>query len=309
MARKRKDWKIDDRVVVIFDGEPYAGTIVKLFKKEAKIAFDDTDILNVEYKLLTSEEEKDFSPGGFSQYNVKWDASGINYKFEAGDGEFYGWWRKTKFKGNLTGYAIDMHVKYKDKTCFVDSLSYLGKDPKENMASLNADICAAANKWFYYQCSSTFETIEQLRQRAAKPTIYINQLETIDKILLKLREYRDTAIRSGGRRTLILEGDESESSQSPEGGMRIQLDLSVQAAALKGRVPSLMDGVILDKVAEDPGRKIKGRGRQVTVQADPENVKALLKQLDKCRNKDPKQARKLRAALRRMGHRGGSRKK
>ena len=45
--RKRKDWKIDNRVTVIFDEEPYAGTIVKLFGKKAKVAFDDDDILDI----------------------------------------------------------------------------------------------------------------------------------------------------------------------------------------------------------------------------------------------------------------------
>lgn len=304
---KRK-WKQDDRVIVNFEEELYSGSISELTKTEAKILFDDGDVYDIELKDLKPEVEEDSSAstcqvqGGFHQYDVKWDARVVNFKFKVDKAEFFGWWRKVQVKNSFEiAYGIDLMVNYQGQRYNVETLPYRGKDPRDNLQSLNADICAATSKWLYSKCQGTFDTIDDLQQKAAKPTIMIYHLETLDRIILKLKEYRDTAIRSGGLRTVMFTGDDPEKNPS----MRIQMDLTTQAHALKGRVPSLTDGVIFDRVAEDNSKKIKGRGKPIEVAPDSKNVQDLVKKLQA--SKDKTERRKLRAVLRKMGHKGGSR--
>lgn len=305
----KKKWEEDNRVLVDFDGEDYPGAIVELTKTKAKVLFDDGEVHDIELKDLksgpspVSEEDEDFVSQGFSQYNIKWDKTNVNFAFKAEGGKFYGWWRQTRIEGGGMAYAIDLHVEYKDQKYSVETIGYLGKDPRDDIDSLNADICAAANKWFYSQCNGRFDTIHELKQKADKPTITIRRLETIDRIILRLKEYRDMAIRSGGFRIMTFTGDNEKTD--PSGGMRIQMDLTSQAMGLKGKVPSLYNGTILDSVAEDSSKKAKGRGRPLELEPDQKNIDELLKQLQQ--EKDKSKQRKIRATLRRMGHRGGAR--
>jgi len=321
-AMKRK-WKLDDRVVVDFDGEPYSGSISKLTKSKATILFDDGDVFSVKLKDLKPEPEPESESepelesesepkatgksrrgkkGGYIQYTVEWDKPKINFKFKAESGVmFYGWWRKVPSEVEQA-FGVDLMVEYKGSRYNVDTLHYYEHDPRNNINSLNADLCAAANKWLYQKCQGTFDTIESLQQRAAKPTIRINRLETLDKIILKLKEYRDVALRSGGTRTMMFTGDFPETDPS----MRIQMDLTKQALGLKGKaVPSLINGVMLDEVATDNSKKKKGRGKSLELTPDPKLVESLISQLKL--SKDKAEKRKLRSALRKMGHRGGTR--
>ena len=310
-AMKKKKWEVDDRVVAVIESKKYAGTIVAINRRkaEAKVLFDDEDVLKVKLEELTSEREEDnkaeeFKAKAFTQYNVTWDKVGVNFRFEAEGGKFYGWWRKTKVKEGGVMYAIDLHVEYKGHKVMVKTIGYT-EDPRKDLKSLNADLCAAANLWFYRQCDSTFETIEEVMERANKPTVTIRKMETIDKILIQLKEYRDTAIRCGGRRVFMFTGDDPDND--PSGEMRIDLDLTPQSIALEGRVPSLHQGVMLDNVADDKSKKKRGRGKALKVEGSSENIQALLKKLDKTTDKT--EARKLRGQLRKMGHTGGARTK
>lgn len=301
MKKGKPKWKVEDRVMVDFDGEPFPGTIVSLTKTKAEVLFDDEDVYDIKLSKLQHEgEREDFKPEGFHQYDIQWDKNNINFRFQAGEGSYYGWWRKGPMRNS---FAIDLHVKYKDKTYAVESLHYLKEDPREDMQSLEADICTAVNKWFYHKCQSNFDTIEELEQKASKPTIIINKLETIDSIILRLKEYRDTAIRSGGLRVMMFTGDFPD--KDPSGEMRIQMDLTKQAQGLKGKTPSLYDGALLDSVAEDSSKKGKRPKRKTEVKSDPSNVKELLKKLGASQDKVEK--RKIRGLLRKLGHRGGSR--
>jgi hypothetical protein len=247
-------------------------------------------------------EPEEFEAEGFTQYDVQWDDRVINFRLKNEIGLFYGWVRRVSTKS----FAVDLHCQYNQKEYNCETIFYT-EDPRDDLDSLNADLCAAVNKWFYYRCRGDYETIDTLEQRSAKPTIYINTIETIDKLLIGLRDYRDTAIKSGGRYTYMFTGDNPN-----DPSMRIVLDLSTQAKALDGRVPSLFTGVLLDQVT-DPNisftKKGKRQGRGPTPPSNvfQGNINELIEKLKT--TKDKAQQRKLRAILRRMGHKGGARTK
>ncbi len=299
--RSKAMWKLRDRVMVDFEGELYPGTITKLMKTKAKVSFDDGEVYDLSLKELQVEEKPDSKPvaqdRGFNQYDLIWDKAKVNFKFKADGAVFYGWWRRVP-SSEEKRYGVDLMVVYQDHTYNVETLCYFEEDPRNNLRSLNADICAAANKWFYQKCKGTFQTIEDLRQQAAKPTIKITRLATLDALILKMKEYRDTAIRCGGRRVMTFSGDHSETEPS----MRIELDLTTQALGFDGKVPSLLEGAALDEVTS------RGKNRK-TIEKSPDsiNVDALLKKL--ANSKDKAEQRKLRSILRKMGHKGGARKR
>lgn len=308
--KRKKDWKEDDRVAVNFEGELYFGSIAEITKSEAKVLFDDGEVIDIKLgelqPLPQTIKEGDFIPEGFSQYNIKWDGRLTNFQFKAEGGKFYGWWRKTGIKGGGIGYAIDLHVEYKDKGCFIETLGYLNKDPRKDIESLNADICAAANKWFYYQCEGSLETLSQLQQRVDKPVLTVTKLNTLDKMIVDLKACRDISLRSGGARVVILEGDDPDND--PSGGMRIKINLTTQAAAFEGKIPPLLfesaalDGVTVSKAKRGVG---KTKRTEAIATTNQKTIDELLKKL--ASSKDKREQRKIRGTLRRMGHRGGVR--
>ena len=316
MARRRrkrkKDWKEDDRVAVNFDNELYFGSIAEISKSQAKVLFDDGEVIDIKLSELQplpqTIKEEDFIPEGFSQFNIKWDDRLTNFQFKAEEGKFYGWWRKTGIKGGGIGYGIDLHVEYKGRGCYIETLGYLNKDPRENIQSLNADICAAANKWFYYQCEGSLETLSQLQQKVDKPTLTVVKLNTLDKMIVDLKDCRDLSLRSGGARIVILTGDDSDND--PKDGMRIKINLTKQAAALEGKVPPLLfESAAIDGVTVSKSKRGKGKTERTKaiVATNQKTIDELLKKLSS--STDKRQQRKIRGTLRRMGHQGGVRSK
>ena len=310
--KRKKEWEEDDRVMVDFDGESYFGSIAEITKSKAKVLFDDGEVIDIKLNELQhlpqTIEEKDFIPEGFSQYNIKWDNRLTNFQFQAEGGKFYGWWRKTQIKGGGTGYGIDVHVEYKDKRCFIETLGYLNKDPRKNMESLNADICAATNKWFYYQCEGSLETLVQLQQKVDKPIVTVTKLNTLDKMIVDLKDCRDISLRSGGARIVILTGDDPDND--PSGGVRIKINLTTQAAALEGKIPPLLfESAALDGVTVSRSKRGAGKTKrtQAIATTNQKTIDELLKKL--ASSTDKRQQRKIRGTLRRMGHRGGVRTK
>lgn len=238
-------------------------------------------------------------------YKIKWDKEKINFYFDTDDGlHFYGWWRYAKILHTDTMFnAVDVYVKrehddpnqYMD-VC-VDSLTY-PEDPRENLQSLNADICAASNRWFYQNFNGEVRAIDQLIKQARYPTIHINQLGTLDRLIMRLKEFRHVAITSGGTRLCELAGDK----KNPP--LLVSINVTEQAMALKGKAPTILQSTLMDSALRTKrGGDI--RANAVSITADPENVKALLNQLKQTRDKGV--ARKIRAMLRAMGHRGGAR--
>lgn len=157
------------------------------------------------------------------------------------------------------------------------------------------------NKFLHQTVNGHAESIDNLQARARFPVIRIKRLATIDQILLKLREIRDTSIRAGGERLIEIHGDE-EDKDAPR--VRFILNLTTQAMGMKGRVPSLLDGGMFDK----PIQKGAKHGERLKLIPSEGNVQALVKALKEAKEKDDQPlARKIRATLRKMGHRGGGR--
>lgn len=242
----------------------------------------------------------DASPiDNFSQYAIKWSANNTHFRFKIADQElkFYGWWRKTRIvKSDEIIYAIDIYAIREEKEYQVDSITYT-EDPRIRVRMLNADICAACSRWLSTKLNSNSQTIDQLRTKAEHPSIHCKRIESIDRIILKLREVRDTAIRCGGSRLCEIRGD---GDQPP---MIITIDVSSQAYALEGRVPPLDTASLYDATLGGS----EGGTRRLVNKPSPENVAALQAKLRE--TKDKGEGRKIRAMLRKMGHRGGGRAK
>ena len=304
------EFKPGDTVCTLISKEIVFGKIVRLLGKDAKAIVQLNDGKKV--KIPTSqlkpdsdapdtfaEEPDEFEAEGFTQYDIHWDDAYINFKSKNELGIFYGWWRKI----SIQSFGIDLYCQFQGKSYNCEVLYYTD-DPRDDVDSLNADICAAINKWFYHKCRGDFETIKSLELRASKPNVRINSIETIDKILLGLRDYRDTAIKSGGLYTFMFTGD-----YEGDPNMRITLDLGKQAKGLQGRVPSLYTGAALDFATDQenmPYRKEKRKAeRPIGKKVFSGNIDELVKRLKE--TKDKGQQRKLRAILRKMGHVGGAR--
>jgi len=229
----------------------------------------------------------------FTQYKIQWDKYKANFNSLTGSIKFYGSWRQARiFEEDGTesmAYAIDLFVTHNEKTYPVECIRYI-KDPRSHMGSLNADICAAVNKWLYFKCSGTLKTIEELQHKSDSPVVEFRKSGSIDRLIFRLKEFRDTALRYGGFRALTLEGD------IPGGPVvTLQTNLTDESAKLKGRVPGLFES----EATLTPRRtlsKIEDKGA----------VTELLEKLQD--TKDKAQQRKIRATLRRLGCRGGLRR-
>jgi hypothetical protein len=237
-----------------------------------------------------------------SLLSVKWksDKTHFTIAIKEMDSHVYGWFRKTRYQNQETAFAIDIFCKHKEEDYPVDSITY-STDPRTNLSSLNADIHAAVNRWLFSKVNGNFKTIDQLKKQAVQPTIRINRIASIDKIIMKLRECRDVAIRCGGSRLVQIHGD-----KEGEVPLNVVIDVTTQALALEGKVPSLELGSMMDRVIETGGTKRGERSPTINRNiAEPGNVKALVERLK--HTKDKSEGRKLRALLRKMGHKGGSR--
>ena len=259
---------------------------------------------------ISAEKKGGQELAAFKATGVKWKNEQSFFRLETSAGvRFYGWYRKTRQR-NSSGMAhcFDVYCKRlqpdgKELEVAVDSLVYLDTDPRQNLAALNSDIVALANRWYFQRLNGKADTLDQVVAKAEKPTIKITQLRTIDSLILRMKEFRDTAIRCGGERIFELKGD----NNNPP--VTIIINVSAQAYALKGKAPSLYKGAIYD-AARGSGKKGGERTTALIASAQSSNVKDLIKALQSAKEAGNKsEARKIRAVLRSMGHRGGSRLK
>jgi len=243
MDKPKRVWHDDDQVVVLIDGETYRGTLVEVGTRKCRVLFEDDDDLEIATHRLMPYDSDDSTDNedirdqsveanvGFNQFNVHWDKHNINFKFKAGGGLFFGWWRRCQVDGDKI-YAVDIHVIHKNDRFNVDSIYYYEGDPREDLYSLESDICAACNKWFFHKCNGNFETIDALLLKANQPTIVVHSIKALDMIILELKSCRDTAIRTGGTRTVILDPQGVESTTTM-GCVRIEMDFTTQPARIK----------------------------------------------------------------------------
>lgn len=285
------------RVTVELDAEngleEFSGTIVATLRSgKHKVKFDDGDVMALNPSDITIiGESEDDEQIDFTAASVNWDKENINFKVQANGTKFYGWYRKTRIRGTQEiCHAIDIYTGT-EQHLGVNMIPY-DQDPRRDIKSLNADICAAINKWFYSNpMGGKITTITELQQRANQPVIHINRLSSLDLMITRLKEYRDVSMRSGGFRAIQLTSD-----REGDPTVSIHIDLTCQAIAMKGRVPSLHDGHYADRsVSKSRG---ENQPEPISHSADDESIMTLYKQLKKCTSKQ--QAGKLRATLRKM---------
>lgn len=308
--------------MVDFDGTGYPGTITKVLEDGNLNVFfpDDKEtytIWNQDARELSEEESKTLEEDddlgdqayGFNQYAVNWDDEMHHFRVTLKSGgklvKFHGCWRGARFDHDDEGFAVDIWASYHGKHYAVESIPYRGEDPRENPRSLDADICAAINKFFFTKLHSEADTLEQLRKRAERPLIHVRTLGTLDRMIQKLMEYRQAALYSGGTRTLGIQGDFED---DPVFG--IEIDVTTQALVIhesKKKIPSLEMGMLYDGAVTNAHiRRKKDRQQLQTldIKADDETVLRLCEQLQTA---DKSAARRIRATLRKLGHRGGAR--
>lgn len=255
---------------------------------------------------------------------------------------FTGEWRKTKFarqddngkvlSDSVPGWSIDMRATVdlgegKSRRFLVESLRYedvpnpegVGGDPRRDMHSLNSDICAAIRRWFFFEVKGDADTVRQLVRRANKPEVRAPSLEWLDRLILRLHETRDTALRAGGERTIVI-----DTGTDGDATFAITMNFSDVAIATEGKPPSLYTGGMTEGIVKSGGSTGKGlrgeRGKAAPVAKtmamtpDPSNVAALTARVAElnalAKNGDmaaKAEARKIRSALRKMGHAGGAR--
>lgn len=306
--RKSPQFTKGQRVIAPWDdGHTYEARIVNHDPSSDSyhVVFDDgaeATYLGNQLKLEELIEDGTEQDTRQASYAVKWNGRNFIVKLHAEpDAKFNGHWRKTRFSDGTECYAIDIYADYHKRHYCVNTITY-SDDPWQNPESRDADICAAINRFLYDRLSGDLDTLDELQRKADRPMLHIKNLKTIDTIILKLREFRDTAIRSGGTRTMALHGD-----RESDPIVAVEIDVTSAAMVLEGRVPSLTEGAIYDpEPVEGKGKKRRKR-EPLTIQGDPANIEALLKQLSSATDKSA--ARKLRAQLRKLGHRGGRRTK
>lgn len=263
----------------------------------------DQDDDSIDEDLIDRRKRKDPER---SYAGVSWDPDTVNFSVTSKtEGvRFYGWWRKTKGTGGDLIYSIDLFAERDGKTYTLDRIPYRGVDPRDNLKSLNADISAHCQRWMFHNFSDNAENIDSMRRRAEKPTVLINRIGTIDRLILQLKEFRDVAIRCGGTRHFELLSDKD--GLPP---VLINLNVTAQAIALDGKPPSLHMGAMMDAAVATKGRaKLTPGTTTAAFKADPKNIEELQKQLIamKAAGNDG-ECRKIRATLRQLGIKGGAR--
>jgi len=229
---------------------------------------------------------------GFTQYKVHWN--GVNFKLHVDGVEFYGWRRITSSPQDGTFWAVDIFAQREGKHFAVKSVPYLEKDPMVSQKSLDADLCAIANEWWYKRCQGNHETLNDLLKRAGEPVLIFNNVVTLDHAINELRRFRHEALSSGHQRYM---GITSDGPRDPRLTIRINLRKDAEAARKKPlRAPSPSTMIIDVPPGSSPGPALSSE--------DSQDVLSLLMQLE--RTTDKAQGRRLRASLRKLGYNGGA---
>lgn len=309
--RSKNKWKVGDLCRSQFDNEWYSGEIIAADDPEtqtARVLFEDGECLEMPFSDLRriSGKNKSTSDRGFSIYDVVWDKKhNTTFTVKSNDVLFYGSWFKGKSK-DKTAYRVDIRVKVSDSDLHVEDLFYGENDPRKNIQSLNADICCAISKWFHYSCKENpMYTINDLKKKSLKPSVRINELQTLDDLITSLKEMRQIAVKCGGIRYVTFEGD---SGKSDEPRVTIQIDLSRVAKMYMdtGKIPKCVNPGVIDRAVETGGKKGANRVSSTKkVTTDLKSLKDLHKQIKNCT--DQSVMRKYRKSMRLLGIKGGIR--
>lgn len=244
---------------------------------------------------------------------------------------FYGHWRKTNFArmteagkvladAPVPGWSIDLYARIeyggagKPEEYLVDSLRYeqgpAQGDPRSNMHILNSDICCAIRRWFFFDVRGARETVAALRKRADRPMLKVPSLAWLDNFIMKCQEVRSTALRAGGQRSITID---SGIEDAPV--VMLHMDFTSLAVATDGKGVSTKTGGMQESIIRSGGRKGTEKGAKPTAfVVDPKNLADLKKRVAELNvkakagdNAAKAEARKIRAAMRKLGARGGAR--
>lgn len=302
-------WKVGDRVKAVFDTDIYVGTVEALKRRarKARVVFDDGDVLDLNVnELLPEFDEDDEESRGFNQYPVNWDKDRVNFTIDVQDGmgneaHFYGHWRRAVFQNNVVGFAVDMWCRYGEHPYSVESCFYI-EDPREKPSSLNADICAMVNKFLHQRLDDCAMTLDDLRKKADQPILQLRTIEELDEIIMALREFRSTGARCGGERCHTIAVSDGRDERTPKIGLRLNFTNALSLTGNQKGDPNEQPLPAASAKTKRKGRRAKAGASSVATKPTG-NVASLIEQLKSSTDKAEK--RRLRAALRAAGHRGG----
>jgi len=263
----------------------------------------------------------------------------IRFRAQADGVKFYGQWRITRTSDGATAWCIDIYANYNGQPYTMSPLVYYDRDPRipaeseemteggeasttryAGMRDLNGDICMAINKFLHFHLSGNVQTIDDLRNRANHPVIAFESFDAIRSCILQLTDLYNKSLRSGGYRTCEIKGDTPESvpvlfTCNLTGQVRRAIEGEVRIPPAPEPPAEMIEnsGVIVT-----PGKVViakPGRPKRTGVPDPTGNAKELIDQLKAIQAKPSKDrtpdevsyAKKLRAALRKVGHHGGTR--
>jgi hypothetical protein len=259
--------------------------------------FDEDEVVDLVERRRQRDHKVNF-------HGVVWNSDRTHFSIKDLNGiGFYGWWRKTREGDGSIVYSVDVFARREKKTVTMDSIGYRDKDPRDNMKSLNADISARCQVWMFRNFSDDAESFDAMKRKAEKPTLTIKNIGTIDRLIARLTEYRNVAIRHAGTRHVELRGD-----IDGEPTILVNINVAQQAIALDGKPPSLHLGSMVDQAIKTGGRGAIVRPSTASFTADKESVAMLVSQLAAAKAAgNDKEQRMIRATLRKLGVKGGLR--
>lgn len=310
--RSKQTWGIGDPCRAQFENEWYNGevTAVNTRKKLATVLFEDDEEVEMKFVDLHKPETKTKSKkskedSGFSVYDIKWEPKhGCTFTINHDGIMFHGTWFRGK-AGEAEAFRVTIRASVNGSDIHIEDMDY-AQDPKKNLSSLNADICCAISKWFYYSCNEDpVYTITDLRKRAARPVVEITQLSTIDQLIASLKEMKQIAIKCGGARYATIEGD-TERDDAPRVTLKIDLSPYAKMYMESGKIPKNVNTATIERAIGTKGKKNQNVGtvkESTSTTADLQSLKDIKKQIESC--KDDKTLKKYRKMLRGMGVKGG----
>lgn len=269
---------------------------------------------------------------GFKHFEVEWDESsgGRAFVVKANNRRFFG-----EVRRESESCTVDILTTVKDEPVKVESIEYTDTD-KLSKSSIVNDINAAIEKYLHdepyesdvcHVCGSPEHRsinagnlcVQYLKRRLERPTMVIRRIDTLDSLIQRLKDFRETCVRSGGSRGFSIMGDTEDSPQ-----VWLEVDFTAQAKMLEGKtIPSgqaeRLDQQAIAMIRQNKGSKTKPRDvtpesprkkrtktkESVAPLTSQGNIETLLEILEN--TEDKVERRKLRAKLRKLGHRGGLR--
>lgn len=268
---------------------------------------------------------------GFKHYEVQWDKSGgSGFVVKTKDRRFFGEVQKRPDR-----YIVDILTTVKDEPVKVETIEYTDTD-KLNESSLASDINAAIEKYLHdapyesdrcHICGDPGHRsinagnlcVQYLKKKLERPVMKIRRIDTLDSLIQRLKDFRETCVRAGGNRGFVLAGDNEDTPR-----VWLEVDFTAQAKMLEGKsIPagqtSRIDQQATAMIKENKGSKTKLGGQKPKDSKETESaaetspapltsqgsIETLLEMLEN--TTDKVERRKLRAKLRKLGHRGGLR--